>query len=91
VPGPEGDTLTLPYADAEFLADQIVGYGADVRVEGPPEVRDAVIQRLKEVVTQLDRAAPAAVTADSAERSPAAPADGLAGTDQHGLTMRTPS
>jgi proteasome accessory factor B len=55
----DGDTLTLPYADAEFLAEQIVGYGADVRVEGPPEVRDAVILRLKEVVTQLDRTAPA--------------------------------
>ena len=34
VPGPDGDRLTLPYADAERLADQIVGYGADVRVEG---------------------------------------------------------
>jgi proteasome accessory factor B len=52
-PAPGGDRLTIPYADTEFLADQIVGYGADVRVDGPPELRDAVIQRLKEVVTQL--------------------------------------
>ena len=50
-----GDRLTIAYADAERLADQIVGYGADVRVDGPPEVREAVIQRLKEVVAQLDR------------------------------------
>jgi proteasome accessory factor B len=65
---PGGDKLTLPYADAEFLADQIVGYGADVRVEGPPELRDAVIQRLKEVVTQLGS------PAHSPARSPAAKA-----------------
>jgi proteasome accessory factor B len=54
VSGPEGDRLTIAYSDADGLADQIVGYGADVRVAGPPEVRDAVIQRLKEVVTQLE-------------------------------------
>ena len=59
----EGDTLTLPYSDADFLADQIVGYGADVRVDGPPEVRDAVIQRLKEVVAQVERATPAVAPA----------------------------
>ncbi|XVU21726.1 helix-turn-helix transcriptional regulator [Actinoplanes sp. CA-054009] len=52
VPGPEGDRLTISYGDAEYLASKIVGYGPDVRVEGPPEVRDAVIQRLKEVVAR---------------------------------------
>jgi proteasome accessory factor B len=57
VAGPDGDRLTLPYSEPDGLADQIVGYGADVRVEGPPEVRDAVIQRLKEVVAQLERGA----------------------------------
>jgi proteasome accessory factor B len=57
LPGPDGDRLTIPYADAERLADQIVGYGADVRAEGPPEVREAVIQRLKEVVARHERVA----------------------------------
>jgi proteasome accessory factor B len=76
VPGTGGDTLTLSYADAEFLADQIVGYGADVRVEGPPEVRDAVIQRLKEVVTQLERTSPAG---GATAPPPAAPAGGRTG------------
>ncbi|GAA0501914.1 WYL domain-containing protein [Paractinoplanes deccanensis] len=52
VPGPDGDRLTIPYGDAEYLASKLVGYGPDVKVEGPPEVREAVIQRLKEVVAR---------------------------------------
>jgi proteasome accessory factor B len=52
LPGPDGDRLTIPFADVERIADTIVGYGADVRVDGPPEVREAVIQRLKEVVVR---------------------------------------
>ncbi|GIE11206.1 helix-turn-helix transcriptional regulator [Paractinoplanes ferrugineus] len=54
LPSPDGDRLTLPYADAERLAATIAGYGPDVRVEGPPEVRDAVIQILKEVMARHD-------------------------------------
>lgn len=56
-PGPDGDTLLVPYADLDFLAGQVVGYGADVRVVDPPEVRDAVIQRLKEVATRHEAVA----------------------------------
>jgi proteasome accessory factor B len=52
VPGPDGDRLTLPYADADQLAATIVGYGPDVRADGPPEVREAVIQQLKEVMVR---------------------------------------
>jgi proteasome accessory factor B len=52
VPGPEGDRLTVPYADVERLAATLVGYGPDVRADGPPELREAVIQRLKEVVAR---------------------------------------
>jgi proteasome accessory factor B len=52
VPGPDGDRLTVPYADVERLAATLVGYGADVRADGPPELRDAVIQQLKEVVAR---------------------------------------
>lgn len=50
--GPDGDRLVLPYADPESLARQLVGYGPDVRVVDPPEVREAVIQRLKEIAAR---------------------------------------
>jgi proteasome accessory factor B len=46
---PEGDRLTIAYGDAEWLAARIAGYGPDVKAEGPPELRDAVIQNLKEL------------------------------------------
>jgi proteasome accessory factor B len=59
VPGPDGDRLTVPYADVERLAGTLVGYGADVRVESPPELREAVIQQLKEVVARHEPAATA--------------------------------
>ena len=48
---------SLPYADPEGLAGQLVGYGADVRVLDPPEVREAVIQRLKEIAARHDELA----------------------------------
>jgi proteasome accessory factor B len=57
LPGPEGDRLVVPYADAESLAGQLVGYGADARVLDPPEVREAVIQRLKEIAVRHDAVA----------------------------------
>ncbi|MBF9131623.1 WYL domain-containing protein [Plantactinospora sp. S1510] len=52
--GPDGDRLVLPYAEAESLASRLVGYGPDVRVVDPPEVREAVIQRLKEIAARHD-------------------------------------
>ncbi|MEV1146295.1 WYL domain-containing protein, partial [Micromonospora sp. NPDC049799] len=52
--GPDGDRLVLPFADPESLAGHLVGYGPDVRVLDPPEVREAVIQRLKEIATRQD-------------------------------------
>ncbi|WP_434740080.1 helix-turn-helix transcriptional regulator [Micromonospora sp. SH-82] len=57
--GPEGDRLVLPYADPESLAGQLVGYGPDVRVLDPPEVRDAVVHRLREIVARHAELAPA--------------------------------
>ena len=51
-PGPDGDRLTVPYSDAERLAGTLVGYGPDVRVDAPLEVREAVIQQLKEIVSR---------------------------------------
>jgi proteasome accessory factor B len=56
VPGPDGDRLTLPYADVDLLAANLVGYGADVHVLAPPELRDAVIQQLKEIVSRHEPA-----------------------------------
>ncbi|PZF96189.1 helix-turn-helix transcriptional regulator [Micromonospora endophytica] len=53
------DRLVLPYADVEFLAGQLVGYGPDVRVLDPPELREAVIQRLKEIAARHDALAAA--------------------------------
>jgi len=51
--------LTIPYSDVERLAGTLVGYGADVRVEAPPELREVVIQQLKEVVARHERVIPA--------------------------------
>ncbi|RIV41433.1 helix-turn-helix transcriptional regulator [Micromonospora radicis] len=52
--GPAADRLILPYSDPEQLAGHLVGYGPEVRVLEPPEVRDAVIQRLKEIAARHD-------------------------------------
>ncbi|GAA2668377.1 MULTISPECIES: helix-turn-helix transcriptional regulator [Nonomuraea] len=46
--GREGwDTVELVFADPERLAGWIASLGADVRVVGPPDAREAVIARLK--------------------------------------------
>jgi proteasome accessory factor B len=45
----DGDLVVLPYHGPDDLASWLVGYGPDVRVLDPPEVRDAVIGRLKEI------------------------------------------
>ncbi|GAA4448931.1 WYL domain-containing protein [Phytohabitans houttuyneae] len=55
-PTGDGDKLVLPFGDAESFAASLVGYGADVRVLDPPEVREAVIQRLKEIATRHEAA-----------------------------------
>lgn len=48
-PGPEGDVAVLAYHCADAFASWLVRYGPDLRVLDPPEVRDAVIGRLKEI------------------------------------------
>lgn len=63
VPGPDGDRLTLRYADVDFFAGWLVGYGADVVVLDPPELREEVVKRLKGIVAgapDLPAAAPQA-------------------------------
>jgi proteasome accessory factor B len=62
-PGPDGDLAVLPYHDADGLAGWLVGYGADVRVLDPPEVRDAVIGRLKEITANAGAVGTPAATA----------------------------
>jgi proteasome accessory factor B len=49
VPGERGDRVALRYAEAEGLASWLVGYGADVLVLDPPDVRDFVLKRLHEI------------------------------------------
>jgi proteasome accessory factor B len=49
-PGPPGwDLLSVTYGAGEALADEVLGYGADVVVLGPEEVRESVLRRLREV------------------------------------------
>jgi proteasome accessory factor B len=39
--------LVVPFTDADAFADEVSGYGPDVVVEEPPEVRDLVMARLR--------------------------------------------
>ncbi|MCB0908930.1 MAG: WYL domain-containing protein, partial [Nocardioidaceae bacterium] len=51
VPGPDDasgwDRVTVEEAD---LADEVLSFGADAYVEGPEELRDEVVRRLRAVV-----------------------------------------
>ena len=47
---PESGVLELHYADVNLLADELAGYGPEVLVLGPVEVRDAVRARLDTTV-----------------------------------------
>jgi proteasome accessory factor B len=47
---PEGDgwdRVEVPYADTAWFADHVASFGADVIVTEPPDLREAVITRLK--------------------------------------------
>ena len=44
------DTITVPYSDVGWFADHVSSFGADVVVLDPPDLRDAVISRLKGVL-----------------------------------------
>ncbi|GGL14072.1 hypothetical protein Sme01_70710 [Sphaerisporangium melleum] len=47
-PGEGGwDEVTVEFADPEWLAGSVVGFAADAEVTDPPDLRDAVIRRLK--------------------------------------------
>lgn len=50
-PGPAGwDQLRVPYGDADLLAEEVSGFGPDVRVVAPLEVREGVVRRLEAIV-----------------------------------------
>lgn len=48
---PGGETgwelLEVPVGEVEWLADEVASHGADVVVESPPDLREAVVQRLR--------------------------------------------
>ena len=47
---PDGwDRLEVGFAEVDRLADELLGYGADVVAVEPPELRDAVVGRLEEI------------------------------------------
>jgi proteasome accessory factor B len=43
------DLLHVPYADSGVLAEEIASYGPDAVVEGPGDVLDGVLRRLRMV------------------------------------------
>jgi proteasome accessory factor B len=43
----EWSVLEVPFTDADAFADEVSGYGADVVVDGPQEVRTPVVERLR--------------------------------------------
>ncbi|MFY1631952.1 helix-turn-helix transcriptional regulator [Solwaraspora sp. WMMB335] len=54
----DGDRLTLRYAEPDAFAAYLAGYGSDVRVLDPPELRELVIQRLKEIAAAHEAVSP---------------------------------
>jgi proteasome accessory factor B len=46
----DGERMTLHFSDFDLLADELAGYGPEVLVESPPELRDAVLGRLMRTV-----------------------------------------
>lgn len=49
--GGEGwDRVEVDYAATDGFVDELLGYGADVVVESPPEARDLVVARLEQLV-----------------------------------------
>ncbi len=53
---PGWDRVEVPFADADAFAEEVVGYGADAVVLGPPELRDAVVARFRAVLEALPAA-----------------------------------
>ncbi|QTX04762.1 helix-turn-helix transcriptional regulator [Agromyces archimandritae] len=48
------DAISLHYTDEAILADELAGFGPEVRVVSPASLRDAVVERLRAVATAAD-------------------------------------
>jgi proteasome accessory factor B len=53
----DGTRLRLHFVDLAILADELAGFGPEVLVLSPPELRDAVVERLERVETEHEEAA----------------------------------
>ncbi len=51
------DRFEVDFSSADMLAEEVLGYGADVVVESPPEVRDLVVAHLRDLATAPGSAA----------------------------------
>jgi proteasome accessory factor B len=58
--------LELHYSDLDLLADELAGYGPEVRVQSPAGLRDAVVGRLEQLLR--DHSAPVAPDAGTDAR-----------------------
>ncbi|HWB35147.1 MAG TPA: WYL domain-containing protein [Rugosimonospora sp.] len=67
---PGGDVAVLRYAEPEGLAHWLVGYGSDVTVLDPPEVRDAAIARLRAITAGAMVAVAPAAAPDRVDVTP---------------------
>lgn len=47
---PATQGFSIPYVDVHILADELASYGPEVRVVDPPQLRDAVVERLTAIV-----------------------------------------
>jgi proteasome accessory factor C len=79
-PADGGVLFTTPYASARQLASWVLSLGEHVRVEGPPELVDAVAERVALLVerheSELHLASPVAAAAVEVEDEPDADASG---------------
>jgi predicted DNA-binding transcriptional regulator YafY len=79
-PADGGVLFTTPYASARQLASWVLSLGEHVRVEGPPELVDAVAERVALLVERHESephlASPVAAAAVAAEDEPDADASG---------------
>ncbi len=69
-----GDRVELRYADPDSLARWLVGYGADVVVLEPPEIRDRVVSRLRHIVAAGRHPSGTATVPETAAPQPSGPA-----------------
>ena len=78
--GAEGKLFLTPYADPRQLIAWVLGLGENARVEGPPELRSELAERIRLVLERHAGEPALQVTADGDGGAPAAPAP-AAGAD----------